>query len=53
MMKQIFQSILQDITEVISDTDLVRLSIDNTERDFPIILEFMPRHELTMDKILS
>lgn len=53
MMKQIFQSILQDITEMISDTELVRLSFDNPELDFPMTLEFMPRHELEVDKILS
>ena len=52
-LKQIFQSILNDITHMIPDTDLVRLSIDNPELDFPITLEFMRRRELTVDKILS
>ncbi|WAR14681.1 ZN358-like protein [Mya arenaria] len=52
-LKQIFQSILEHITDVIPVTDLVRISIDNPELDFPITLEFMPRHQLTVDRILS
>lgn len=52
-LKQIFQFILHDITHMIPDTDLIRISIDNPELDFPITLEFMPRHKLTVDMILS
>jgi len=52
-LKQVFQSILNDITHMIPDMDLVRLFIDNPELDFPITLEFMQRRELTVDKILS
>lgn len=52
-LKQIFHSILLDITQMIPDSDLVRISIDNPELDFPITLEFIPRHELTVDRILS
>ncbi|WAR06288.1 hypothetical protein MAR_021657 [Mya arenaria] len=52
-LKTIFQSILEHITEMIMDTDLVRISIDNPELDFPITLEFMPRRELTVEEILS
>ncbi|WAR17772.1 ZN468-like protein, partial [Mya arenaria] len=52
-LKQMFRSILDTITEDIPETDLVRISIDNPELDFPITLEFMRRGELTVDKILS
>ncbi|WAR09982.1 ZN358-like protein [Mya arenaria] len=52
-LKTVFQSILDDITQLIPDTDLVRISIDNPELDFPITLEFMPRHQLTVDRVLS
>ena len=52
-LKQVFRSILNDITQMIPDTDLVRISMDNPELDFPITLEFMPRRELTAERILS
>lgn len=38
---------------MIPSTDLVRVSIDNPELDFPITLEFMPGRQLTVDKLLS
>lgn len=44
---------MQNITGMIPGTDLVQLSTDNPELDFPITLEFMPCQELTVDKILS
>lgn len=37
---------------MIPSIELVQISIDNPELDFPIILKFMPRWELTVDKIL-
>jgi len=52
-LKVIFQSIVTRITENIAATDLVRLVMDNSELDFPIVLPFMPRSSLTVDRILS
>lgn len=37
----------------IEPSDLVRMSIDNQELDFPISLPFMRRSALTVDRILS
>jgi hypothetical protein len=52
-LKTVFESILETITGTLPATDLVRVSIDNPELDFPISLEFMPRQDLTVEKILS
>jgi hypothetical protein len=52
-LKVIFQSILTKITEHIPANDIVRVSMDNQELDFPIVLRFMPRSSLTVDRILS
>ncbi|XP_060588537.1 uncharacterized protein LOC132743952 [Ruditapes philippinarum] len=52
-LKVIFQSILSTITENIPANDLVRVSMDNPELDYPIVLRFMPRSALTVDRLLS
>ncbi|WAR29495.1 ZN358-like protein [Mya arenaria] len=52
-LKTVFQSILDTIAKDIAGTDLVRVSLDNPELDFPITLEFMPRYQLTADRILA
>ena len=52
-LKHIFRSILHDITHMIPGTDLVRISIDNPELDFPIVVEIMQRSSLTVEIILS
>ena len=51
--KILFISIVENITSTIAASDLVRLSIDNPELDFPITLSFMKMSALTVDKILS
>ena len=51
--KILFTSIVENITSTIAASDLVRLSIDNLELDFPITLSFMKMSALTVDKILS
>lgn len=52
-LKMLFSSIIQNITQSIASSDLVRVSIDNPELDFPITLPFMKRSALTVDRILS
>lgn len=52
-LKVIFQSIMTRITENIPSDDLLRISMDNPELDFPIVLRFMPRSSLTVDRLLS
>ena len=49
----LFQSIIDNLTLSMEPSDLVRLSIDNQELDFPISLPFMRRSALTVDRILS
>lgn len=41
------------MTENTHSNDSVRLSMDNPELDFPIVLSFMRWSELTVDRILS
>lgn len=52
-LKKLFTSIIENITRSIASSDLVRVSIDNPELDFPITLPFMKRSALTVDRILS
>jgi hypothetical protein len=52
-LKVIFESIVTTITENIPPNDLVRISMDNPELDFPIVLRFMLRSSLTVDRLLS
>lgn len=52
-LKQLFQSIIDNITSDILPTDLVRISIDNPQLDFPIVLPFIRRTALTVDRLLS
>lgn len=48
-----FQEIINKMTNDIASNDLVRLSIDNPELDFSIVLPFMRRSDMTVDRILS
>jgi len=52
-LKAIFQSILDRVTANIPSTDLVRVTMDNPQLDFPILLPFMRRSELTVDRLLQ
>jgi hypothetical protein len=52
-LRMIFQSIIETITGFIEPTDLVRMSVECPELDFPITLPFMKRSELTTDRFLS
>jgi hypothetical protein len=52
-LKVIFESIVTTLTKHIPSNDLVRVSMDNPELDFQIVLRFMPRSSLTVDRLLS
>ncbi|MCW4344201.1 MAG: hypothetical protein N0E48_12745 [Candidatus Thiodiazotropha endolucinida] len=52
-LKQLFQSILDHIARDIAPQDLIRISMDNPELDYPIVLPFMRRSLLTVDRMLS
>ena len=52
-LRTLFQSIIDNLTMSMEPSDLVRLSIDNQELDFPISLPFMRRSALTVDRLLS
>ncbi|WAR12282.1 ZN777-like protein [Mya arenaria] len=52
-LKQIFQSIIDTIAGNIPSSDRVRVTMDNPQLDFPIVLRFMKRSELTVDRLLS
>ena len=52
-LKKLFQSIINNITADIPPNDLIRMSMDNPELDYPIVMPFMRRSALTVDRILS
>lgn len=52
-LKLLFHSIIDKISSSVGSSDLVRVSIDNPELDFPITLPFMKRSALTVDRLLS
>lgn len=52
-LKTLFQSIIDRMTTEIHSNDLVRLSIDNPELDYPIVFPFMRRSSLTIERFLS
>ena len=51
-LKIIFQSILDDLSEKTSANDLIRISIQNPEFDYPIELPFKQKRLLNADSIL-
>ena len=52
-LKTLFNSIIERIAENIPSNDLVRVTIDNPQLDFPIVLHFMRRSEFTVDRLLN
>ena len=52
-LKTLFNSIIERIAENIPSNDLVRVTIDNPQLDFPIVLPFMRRSEFTVDRLLN
>ena len=53
ILKQMFQSINDKITVHILPTDHVGVTMRNTQLDFPIVLPFVRRSELTVDRLLT
>ena len=47
----IFDSLLDEMTSGMADIDLVRFVLQSRSLQYPISLPFMPRHELTAEKI--
>lgn len=52
-LKTLFQETLNRMASDIPSTDLVRLSMDNPELDYPIVLPFMRRSDLTVERVLA
>ena len=53
ILKQMFQSINDKITVHILPTDHVGVTMRNPQLDFPIVLPFVRRSELTVDRLLT
>ena len=53
VLKQLFASIIDHIAGDIPSNDLIRITMDNPELDYPITLPFMSRSTLTVDRLLS
>ena len=52
-LRTLSQSIISNITEFMDPTDLVRLSVQCPELDFPITMPFTKVFELNVDQLLS
>ena len=49
----IFDRLIQDVTEGMNPTDQVRFMLDSKQLQFPIIIPFCPLEELTTEKVFS
>ena len=52
-LKDIFGSLIKKVTEDAKDSDLIRMSVQNPELDYPITIPFMRKDQLTVDRLLS
>ena len=52
-MKHILTSLFCDITKFAVDDDLIHLTVESGQLDFPIVLPFIERRGLTVDRFLS
>ena len=52
-LKVLFSSILKDITKFVEEQDLIRLSVQSAELDYPIQIPFRRKKDLTAESILS
>ena len=52
-LRTLSQSIISNISEFMDPTDLVRLSVQCPELDFPITISFTKVFELNVDRLLS
>ena len=53
LLHDIFQSLLQNITNGISANDQVRFVLRSPQLEYPISLPFMPRERLTSERVLA
>ena len=51
--QQIFEHILNDVTEGMNENDQVRFVLRSTQLETPISIPFMPLHQLTPERIFS
>lgn len=51
-LKLIFRAIIEELASATSDNDLIRMSVQNPEFDYPIELPFKRKRHLTADSIL-
>ena len=51
--QQIFEHILNDVTESMNENDQVRFVLRSTQLETPISIPFMPLHQLTPERIFS
>ncbi|CAG2256487.1 unnamed protein product [Mytilus edulis] len=51
-LRMLFQSIINKITEFMTSTDLIRMSVQCPELDFPITIPFMNVSQLSVDTLL-
>ena len=51
--QQIFEHILNDVTEGMNEKDQVRFVLRSTQLETPISIPFMPLHQLTPERIFS
>jgi len=52
-LRLLFQSVIRNITEFMEPSDLVRMSVQCPELDFPISLPFMKLSQLNAERFLS
>ncbi len=52
-LKRIFAAIIDDVTDFAKPTDLIRMVVQCPELDYPIVLPFMKKAELTVERFLS
>ena len=51
--QQIFQHILNDVTDGMNENDQVRFVLRSTQLETPISIPFMPLHQLTTERVFS
>ena len=52
-LKDIFGSLIKKLTKDANASDIIRMAIQNPELDYPIIIPFMHRDQLTVERLLS
>ena len=52
-LKKMFGSLIHQVTKEANDSDLIRISVQNPELDYPIIIPFTRKDQLTVERLLS